>query len=324
MPFSFENSAPPLGQFSGRAKWMLAAKGAVTVLLVAWLLRRVDWLLAADRLRHADGGWLFGGFALVCGALLVTTIRWQWAGAAVGLSLPLNQAVRHSLVGQFFGQVLPAGVGVDAVRGWLAYRSGHPAEGVVASLLIDRLAGLLGLLLLDIVAAVTLLYHIAPDFALAGLLAGAVMVGSFAAVLFLNRIPLPARLRLRLFDTLRTILRSAEKGLTTPASLNALALSLLVQILFVGAVLLLARALGAPIGVQAGFAVVPIALTLASMPISLNGWGIREGAMVAGLQVHGVGVDDAFLVSVLLGTALLLASLPGGLLWFFKPPERPS
>jgi len=322
MPLSLENAAPPLGSFTGRAKWMLAAKGAVTLALVTWLLRRVDWLLAAQRLEHADKAWLFAGFVLVCVALLATAIRWQCACAAVGLTLPFGTAVHHSWVGQFFGQALPAGVGVDAVRGWLAYRSGHAAEGVVSSLLLDRLAGLLGLLLLDVFAAVALLYHIAPDFALAGLLAGVVMVAGFGGVLLLNRLPLPARFRLRALDALQAILRTAEKGLTTLASLKTLALSVLVQTLFVGAVLLLARGLGAPIGVEAGFAVVPIALTLASLPISLNGWGIREGAMVAGLQVHGVGVDDAFLVSVLLGTALLLASLPGGVLWFFRPPGR--
>lgn len=321
MPVSFDNAAPPFGQFAGRAKWMLAAKAAITLALVVWLLRRVDWLLAVQRLEQADKGWLFAGFLLVCGGLLVTAIRWQGACAAVKLSLPFGQAVHHSWVGQFFGQLLPAGVGVDAVRGWLAYRSGHAADAVVSSLLLDRLAGLLGLLLLDLVAVGVLLHGASSSFALAGLLAGGAMVGGFGGILLLNRVPLPAKLRLRAFGALQAMLKSAEKGVVTLAAARTLALSVLVQGLFVGAVLLLARGLGAPIGLQAGFAVVPIALTLASLPISLNGWGIREGAMVAGLHAQGVGVDDAFLVSVLLGTALLIGSLPGGVLWLIKPPE---
>lgn len=321
MPVSFDNAAPPFGQFAGRAKWMLAAKAAITLALVVWLLRRVDWLLAVQRLEQADKGWLFAGFLLVCGGLLVTAIRWQGACAAVKLSLPFGQAVHHSWVGQFFGQFLPAGVGVDAVRGWLAYRSGHAVDAVVSSLLLDRLAGLLGLLLLDLVAVGVLLHGASSSFALVGLLAGGAMVGGFGGILLLNRIPLPAKLRLRAFGALQSMLKSAEKGVVTLAAARTLALSVLVQGLFVGAVLLLARGLGAPIGLQAGFAVVPIALTLASLPISLNGWGIREGAMVAGLHAQGVGVDDAFLVSVLLGTALLIGSLPGGVLWLIKPPE---
>ena len=324
MPLSFDNAAPPLGQFAGRAKWMLAAKAAVTLGLVVWLLRRVDWLLAAQRLEHADKGWLFAGFLLVCGGLLVTAIRWQGACAAVNLSLPFGQAVHHSWIGQFFGQALPAGVGVDAVRGWLAYRSGHAADAVVSSLLLDRLSGLLGLLLLDLVAAGVLLHDASSSFALAGLLAGGVMVGGFGGVLLLNRVRVPARFRVQALGALQSMLQVAEKGVVTLAAAKTLVLSVLVQGLFVGAVLLLARGLGAPIGLQAGFAVVPIALTLASLPISLNGWGIREGAMVAGLHAQGVGVDDAFLVSVLLGTALLVGSLPGGLLWLVKPEVGPS
>ncbi len=321
MPVSFDNAAPPFGQFAGRAKWMLAAKAAITLALVVWLLRRVDWLLAVQRLEQADKGWLFAGFLLVCGGLLVTAIRWQGACAAVKLTLPFGQAVHHSWVGQFFGQVLPAGVGVDAVRGWLAYRSGHAADAVVASLLLDRLAGLLGLLLLDLVAAGALLHDATSSFAVTGLLAGVVMVGGFGGALLLNRIPLPARLRLRVVGALQSMLRAAEQGVATLAAARTLALSVVVQGLFVGAVLLMARGLGAPIGIQAGFAVVPIALTLASLPISLNGWGVREGAMVAGLHAQGIGVDEAFLVSVLLGTALLVGSLPGGVLWLLKPPE---
>lgn len=322
MPLSLGDAVAPPARLNGRARWAFGAKATVTLLLMAWLLRGVDWPLLGERLQKAEPAWLLVAFAAVCTALFLGALRWRWTAMAVGLTLPLGQAVRLSLIGLFFGQVLPASVGSDAVRAWLAYRSGLPIGTVVPSLLLDRLSGLIGLLGLDVVAAVVLIRHVAPEFAWAGLLAGMLMVGGGVAILMLNRLPLPPRLRLPALETMRGVLRRTDKGLITGASCSAMLLSPAVQALYVGAVLLLARSLGVPIGVGAGFAVVPIALTLASVPLSVNGWGVREGAMVAGLYAHGIGFADALLVSILLGLCMLLASLAGGVLWLARSPER--
>ena len=54
------------------------------------------------------------------------------------------------------------------------------------------------------------------------------------------------------------------------------------------------------------------------MPLSIAGWGLREGAMVAVFALVGVPMDGALLMSVLLGLLLLLVSLPGGLVLAFS------
>lgn len=49
--------------------------------------------------------------------------------------------------------------------------------------------------------------------------------------------------------------------------------------------------------------------------VSNGGWGLREGLMVVALGLAGVPPDAALSVSILFGLAMIVAGLPGGVLW---------
>ena len=51
------------------------------------------------------------------------------------------------------------------------------------------------------------------------------------------------------------------------------------------------------------------------IPLSIAGWGVREGAAVYLLTYVGIGMEDALALSILLGLVTLLVALPGGLAW---------
>jgi hypothetical protein len=51
------------------------------------------------------------------------------------------------------------------------------------------------------------------------------------------------------------------------------------------------------------------------VPISVAGWGIREGAMIVAFGFVGVPEADALVVSILFGLTLIAAGAPGGVLW---------
>ncbi len=59
--------------------------------------------------------------------------------------------------------------------------------------------------------------------------------------------------------------------------------------------------------------VIPLVLIATLLPISIAGFGVREGTFVALLGEVGVSAGDATLLSLLSAAALALASLPGGL-----------
>ena len=53
---------------------------------------------------------------------------------------------------------------------------------------------------------------------------------------------------------------------------------------------------------------------IVAMPISVAGWGVREGALIVVLGTIGVPAGDAVASSLLAGVASLIVALPGGLL----------
>ena len=85
----------------------------------------------------------------------------------------------------------------------------------------------------------------------------------------------------------------------------------------------LARGVGAQLSVvDAGILIPPVVL-LTAVPISISGWGVREGAMVACLGLANVPSEEALSVSLLLGAISVIIGLVGGAIWLASP-ERGS
>jgi hypothetical protein len=61
---------------------------------------------------------------------------------------------------------------------------------------------------------------------------------------------------------------------------------------------------------------------IAIVPITVGGWGLRELAVTALLQSHGVPLDRALFFSVSFGLVVLLASSVGAVVWAFYSPQR--
>jgi len=61
--------------------------------------------------------------------------------------------------------------------------------------------------------------------------------------------------------------------------------------------------------------VVPPVTLIQLLPVSLAGWGVRETALVVALGAFGVPAEAALATSILLGLCMILAGLPGGLIW---------
>ena len=61
---------------------------------------------------------------------------------------------------------------------------------------------------------------------------------------------------------------------------------------------------------------VPPVILITVVPVSIAGWGVREGAMVVAFGFIQVPASAAFALSVLFGLTLAVSSLPGSLLWW--------
>jgi len=65
------------------------------------------------------------------------------------------------------------------------------------------------------------------------------------------------------------------------------------------------------------FFLVPPVILAMTLPISIAGWGVREGAMIVTLGLVGVPQESALVLSILFGLGTMIAAFPGGIIWLF-------
>lgn len=90
--------------------------------------------------------------------------------------------------------------------------------------------------------------------------------------------------------------------------------SLINQIFYFMAIFILTRATGVDVHALNIIAILPVIILVSSLPISIGGWGVREGAFIYGLGMVGIDAEAAFLISVqigILGTlSVMIAGIP--------------
>lgn len=315
--------APPEALKPSRtARWPILVKLAVSVGVLWFLLSGADWRDLAARLSAADPALLAAGFLVKALTLPLAALRWRAAGQAAAMALSRLTAFKLQMAGIFLGQILPGAIGADLLRGWFTWRLGQPPGAVVSAMVLDRAAALLGIALLGLVG-LPRLAAVAPPALVWGVLGISAALGAGTAVLaFAGRLPLPALLKRGAVGSMvATVLTTAQAMIRRPAAWAALAYSVAVHLATIATAILYARALGLPLGWSDGLVVVPASIVAAALPVSLGGWGVREGAMVAGFALLGLDSGTALLVSLLIGGSMVLLSLPGAVFWLLLRSE---
>lgn len=298
---------------------LAGAKAVVTASLLAVVFRNVDPAPVVARLAGMTWIWAAAAAAAMASQLALTALRWSMVCRLLHIALPRMQALRLMLIGGFFGQTLPSGLGGDAVRAWLLARAGPGMRSAISAVLCDRLFAMAVLLALVCATAPLYLYRIASPEARAGLpVALAVLAAGMGLSVALGPSLLSRLGRFALGEaTHLTLLELRRVLFGSSVSLWLFALALLVHAALVFSCFALARALGVSIAVLDCVAIVPLIMLASAIPISIAGWGVREGAMVAGLGLLDVPAEVALAISIAFGLLQLALYLPGGLLWAF-------
>lgn len=295
----------------------LAGKILISGMLIALLLWRTDLQPIAARLERMD--------LARCGAVLLVFLvqlsflglRWEKISAAIGAPLGLRPAIRMTAIGWFFNQLLPSSFGGDAMRAWVAHRSGTPLAKAAHGVVLDRVVGLTALILL-IGLTVPLLYHAVPSglpiwplvvvFTCAA--TGALLVAAFGRQIESTLMQWRAT---RFLASFGRDLR--EVGGDLPRAAALLGLSVGLHGLTIAQMYVIGGAVMPGVTPLQYLALVPPVLLLAALPVSFAGWGVREGTMVVVFGAIGVAPADALSLSLVYGLLLMVAGLPGAVFW---------
>ncbi len=296
------------------------AKILVTGALLFVLFRTIDPGLALQRLRSVDPILLI--LAVVLGAsqaVLIMSSRWTIVLELLKTTVPWHRLAHFMTVSLFFNELLPSTIGGDTMRVLLLRRIGTPTRLAVQSVLLERALGLASLLLLALGGAVALLPSTPDNGPLLIIIAVALTALIFAATLILLT-RLGVHLPLGFMQDIAQVLNETILALNQDrARLTILiALSFVGQLLIFLTVWLVAQALNIPLNFWHVMAVMPAIILVASVPVSLAEWGVREGAMVVGLSIVGIAPTDALTLSLVYGFVFLGLGMAAGVIWLFS------
>lgn len=286
---------------ASRRQWLLTGlQVGLSGGLVLLLVQVVDAGAAMRQALALAPSTAVAALALTFLAFGVNALRWLVLLRATE-DVSLRRILPHYWVGAFFNNLLPSGVGGDAVRVLTIARSGLALRPAIVSSVLDRFVGLLALLVLGALC-IPLIGQSAPV-ALAVPLGPAVWPAAAAAGLAALLI---AFLFLR--QRLARLWRFGQPYFRRfPLAIGC---SLITNLSFIAAIGLIARDLGIP--VSAGLlATIPVVMAVAALPLSVGGIGLREGGMVLLLQPQGVAPEAALALGILYSVLIWTGSLPG-------------
>lgn len=309
-----------------------ALKILFSVALLAFLLHLAGIENTFARLRQANPIYLPICAAFYFGAQAVSAYRWQFLSAALDFHLRFWEMYEYYLIGMFFNMFLPGAIGGDAVRMYyLARRCGRRKREALLTLLAERGVGLVALLLLTSIVCLTpalLAINLNVPLHLPFLPAMSVDVrllllglSSFMLLGYglLHWLPLE-RLAQR-FSPLNLVVQGGVYWRHPILLTRSVLMSLGVHALMVGIHWLITLALGVHVPIPYLMVVYGVVSLASVLPISANGFGVREGIYWLFLTRIGLSGETALAFALYWDAISIMTSLPGGL-FLLKAPRK--
>ncbi len=297
----------------------ISLKAFVTGGLIWYLISDVDLSLVGLHIAKVDWRLLALSLVIFSVQIVIGGFRWGTVLDSLGTEVRRRLTIHLFYIGGFFNQALPGGSGGDAVRMYLSYRHGFSFRNAVNSVIIERIAAVLSLVVLVDVIQFFFIRHLSSEMKYVTYFGTTVVtllaIFCFIFLIQLERLSekfkksrfvrglgnLGADTR-RVFFSVQRLWRPVMWGL-----LGHLNISLAVFILTIG--------MGLDVTLFDCVVLIPPVLLILTLPISIGGWGIREGAMIWAFALIGVTNEEALVLSVLFGLSTLAITLPGGLIW---------
>ena len=303
-----------------RSRLAFALRGGLGLALLALFL----WLYGANRVVHVVSRerpvFFAATIALYLAGQVMSSYRWQLLARLNGLGGPWREYLAYYFIGVFTNLFIPGLIGGDAARASYLGLCHRRPGAALASVAADRGIGLVALFWFAALAALAVTSARLPRSMLR-----LVMVIGLLALLGYVVAPLLARLVRRLTGRLGAIVQPLIPYLQNPVALiPALALSLVLQASLAVCQYLLAVGMGLKVPLSAVMLIVPIANVVASVPLTLNGLGLRESAYLLLFGIAGMAHQDAVALGLLWFASTLVAGLTGILPFVLTPVPRPQ
>ena len=311
-----------------KTRYLIAAKLIIAVGLFAIILAAADLKALGAQAARVTVPTLAMLSLLVLAQAGLLSLRWCIITSETQHKLPFWSGYAGTLVSFFFSQGLPSSIGGDALRIWWMRRHQVSVGEASKSVLYDRVAGLVTLLIVCGFSILILSTRVGGESwdVLRPVLVVTVTTG-LVCVCFLflpfrfgfsdrgravaHRFPRPAaRVLLWLIEFREMFLNMPA---TTVLVVGSLGITVHMATILMG--YLIAMDLGIDIDFIDCIGTVAPAMLISYLPFSIAGWGVREASIVGTFSLIGISVEAALTVSLVIGCSVLATSLLGGVAW---------
>ncbi len=286
----------------------------ITIILFYYLSKFVDFEKLQTILLQNNFTWIFVALILQLMSTYMAAYRWFKISQLIVFKESLSFYVHSYFKGTFFNQVLPSSIGGDAVRIYDLTKQGYGKKDSFYGVFVDRIVGLVGLLVLNLLATIIFYGTFDKDFSMLIILITLGGISGFIFLFHLEKIKFLGNYKfLDLFHRLARRLNNLYP--TNIILIKHLSISVIVHLLSVLTMYGLSLSIDLGLSFQIFLIAVPPVFLLTIIPISLAGWGIREGAMVGIFMLVGADETKVLAMSILYGLLLIISSIPGSYFW---------
>lgn len=313
-------------------------KALITIALIYWLFTKLeDPATLWHQLINANKGLL--ALATICyaGAVATGAVKWGILLRSAGIRISQAQLFRYQWIAEFFNNVLPGAVGGDFVRGIALAADTQRGADALASVLIDRIVGLMVFTLAATLASISVLIFGHPNgsefegdqrFYMQVIALGSALVSSGLFVLvaillsrrlkdWVDRLLLGLPLLRRLSPIWQKLAMSFNTHRTNVSALFRSAVGTIIILLLSSATLWLVAEAIQPgkVSIVEILVVNPMIVFALIAPLSPGGLGVRQVSLAYLFLLIGASYDLGAQVGIVQQLLVYLVSIPGGLLW---------
>ena len=255
--------------------------------------------------------------------IIISAWRWQILLDFKKFGIRFSETIKIYFVSLFFNNFLPTTVGGDMLR--VGYTMKGRRADALATVLVDRILGFVGLFIFALIAVLYLLIEKKETEFLPFMIIGFMIVVIITYVFFSERAYSffsPVISKLKFFKMGERINRLHEAGTDFgnawgPISV-CVAQSVVIQAMLAIAPYYVLRGMAhQEVSLLSFFIYVPIINVISMIPVSLNGLGVRENSYVILFSRVGLDGEVSLAMSLLSFFIVFLFSLIGGILFIF-------
>jgi len=257
----------------------------------------------------------------------ITAVRWKALLNTQEVKLSAATLSSTVLIGSFFNNFLPTSIGGDVFRTYDVSKKGNISLGTSASvILVERFSGVVSAATYAIIAlflGFTAIGHrsviipVVIFFVVTIILAFLIINPS---LLGLDKISNKFRFMRKMSEKLSNFYKTlASFKKYKSVLIEVLIFSFLLQFTVILNWWLAALALGIDLNLTAFIFIVPVVATIAMIPISVGGIGLRENSLVFIMIAMGVNNEKAALCSLLILLMLIIMGVIGGVIYIARP-----